>query len=297
VPESEPSNLDGPASISVLLPVHAGVDPDHFRRALDSILEQTLQPAEIVLVEDGPLPAGLRTVVDGYAGTPELVRVVLPVNRGAGVANGAGLRRARCTWIAKADADDVNLPTRFERQLAAAVAGDLDLVGAALDEFVGGEADVVARRAAPESAEAIARRMPINNPVNHPTAFFRRSLALDVGGYPDLRYMQDYDLFARMLVAGARMRNLPEALVLFRAGDAMYARRTSRAMTRCEWQLQANLRRYGVVGPLRRWTNLAMRLTFRRLPRPLLRLAYRLLLSSAPAAQPVTGRPAVSARP
>jgi glycosyltransferase involved in cell wall biosynthesis len=203
--------------------------------------------------------------------------VALPENRGAGVANDVGLRRARGTWIAKADADDVSLPHRFEVQLRALEATASDVVGSAMDEFVGVETNVVARRPAPLTAEDIARRLRMNSPMNHPTAMYRRSLALAVGGYAELRHMQDYDLFARLHAAGARMTNLPESLVLFRAGEAMYARRTSRAMTGCEWSLQRNLRRYGVIGPVRRWSNLALRLTFRRLPRPLLRAAYRVL--------------------
>ena len=53
--------------------------------------------------------------------------------------------------------------------------------------------------------------MRLNNPINNPTVVFRRQLALDVGGYADLRYMQDYDLFARMLAGGARAENLHRA--------------------------------------------------------------------------------------
>ena len=90
--------------------------------------------------------------------------------------------------------------------------------------------------------------MRFNNPVNHPTAMYRRELALRVGGYPAMRFMQDYDLMARMLAGGARMMNLPEPLVLFRAGDGMLRRRSARGYLALERELQRNLRSYGLVG-------------------------------------------------
>ena len=106
----------------------------------------------------------------------------------------------------------------------AVVQRQLDLVGSAMLEFEGGPEHVVGVRRNPAAAEQIATRMRLNNPINNPTVVFRRRLALDAGGYADLRYMQDYDLFARMLAAGGRAENLDEPLVLFNAGDGMISR-------------------------------------------------------------------------
>lgn len=269
------------SDISVLLPVHAQIVPEHLARALESIHAQTLQPAEVVLVEDGPLPAALRRVIASWsAGDIPVVRVVLPENKGPGVANMAGLVRARFTWIAKADADDVNVADRFERQMNAIEEHRLDVVGSALAEFEGAEANVVGIRPSPLTQELIERRLRWNNPLNHPTILFRRRLALECGGYPELRFMEDYDLAARMVIAGARIRNLPEPLVLFRA-DSMHQRRTDRRATACEWRLQRNLRAYGINGPMRMWVNLVIRLGYRRLPSAVLERVYRALFRQA----------------
>jgi glycosyltransferase involved in cell wall biosynthesis len=105
-------------SVSVLIPVHAGIDPTHLARALESIAAQTRRPDEVVLVEDGPLTDDHDSAIAAAEpGLPDLVREVLPVNRGAGVANQAGLMRCTGTWILKADADDISLPERLVRQL------------------------------------------------------------------------------------------------------------------------------------------------------------------------------------
>ena len=267
--------------LSVLLPVYAGVDAGHLAEALDSIAAQTLPAREVVVVEDGPLTEEQHRVLASFgAAHPELVRVPLAVNGGAGIANQAGLAAATSPWIAKADADDVLAPDRFEKQVAALRLSGADLCGSAMWEFDDDPAHPVRLRTNPLTHEAIAERMRFNNPINHPTVVYRRGLALEVGGYPTMRFMQDYDLFARLLAGGARMQNLEEPLVSFRAGDTMRKRRSARGYLRLELDLQRRLRSYGVIGPVTMARNLAVRWTFRLLPQRLIRAAYSRFLST-----------------
>lgn len=267
--------MSEPVALSVVLPVHRGVHAEHFRACLDSIYGQTHAAQEVIVVEDGPLECAHHEVLDSFAGKfPVMRRVRLRRNQGAGVANQAGLLNSRCEWVAKMDADDIALPNRFEVQVRVLCRTDCDVLGAAMAEFVDHEHDIDAIRQQPSRHNDIARLMRRNNPLNHSTVIFRRDLAVKVGGYPSMRFMQDYDLFARMLVAGARMSNLPEPLVLFRADAGMYRRRRSRLMTQCEFELQRNLRAYGIVSPVGQAFNLVFRLAARRLPAPLLRSLY-----------------------
>ncbi len=205
----------------------------------------------------------------------------LPENVGSGRASARGLELATCEFVARHDSDDVSLPHRLERQLAAITAHNLDLVGAAMLEFRGDPDNVLGVRRNPSSPTEIARYLRINNPINNPTAVFRRDLALQVGGYADLRYMQDYDLFARMIAAGARARNLEEPLVLFNAGDGMLSRRSGRQMLRWEWQLQRRLLRYGTIGPVGFVRNLVARSAFRLIPSRLIGPVYARLFRHA----------------
>ena len=272
---------DDHTDLSVLLPVYAGVAAPHLAQALDSIAAQTLPAREVVVVEDGPLTHEQHRVIEGFAERHgQVVRVALPVNGGAGVANQAGLEAAHGAWIAKADADDVLAPTRFERQVEALRASGADLCGSAMWEFDEDPDRPVRLRTNPLDHDAIARRMRFNNPINHPTVLYRRGLALEVGGYPTMRFMQDYDLFARLLAGGARMTNLAEPLVLFRAGDTMRRRRSAKGYLALELELQRRLRSYGVIGPVRMARNLVVRSTFRLLPQRAIGHAYARLLST-----------------
>jgi glycosyltransferase involved in cell wall biosynthesis len=51
---------------SVLMSVYHKDDPDHFAIAVDSILNQTVRPNEVVLVVDGTVPDKLRNVIVQY---------------------------------------------------------------------------------------------------------------------------------------------------------------------------------------------------------------------------------------
>ena len=264
-------------TISVLLPVHSGIAARHLRECLESLVDQTRPADEIVIVEDGPLGQEQRKELTLFTSRGSNIRTVrLARNQGAGAANQAGLEVASGTWIAKADADDINSPSRFAESLHTAIDLRCDLIGAAMAEFDGDLTRILATRTNPRDHDAIRSRMRINNPINHPTAFYRREVALAAGGYKsEMRFMQDYDMFARMLISGARMYNMPQSLVFFRATPAMLRRRRSLRMFRCELLLQRNLRRYGVIATATMIRNLVVRSGIRVAPPVLLRTLYR----------------------
>lgn len=271
-------------TVSALLPIHAGIAADHLAEAVNSLLVQTTPLDEVVLVEDGPLEPDQRLVIGELERRhPHVTVLRIATNSGAGVANQTGLAAATGEWIAKFDADDVCSHDRVERQLAALRTSGADVCGTAMIEFDSDTGEAMSFRGAPTTHDLIARRMRFNNPVNHPTAFYRRDLALRAGGYPDWRYMQDYGLMARMLSAGARFVNLEEPLVRFRAGQGVSRRRRSTAIRRLEPVLQRELRDLGIIGRPQAAANLAWRTAFRLLPSAGVSLVSRRIL-----ARPVT---------
>lgn len=267
-----------PPTVTVLMTTYHGTTVADLERSVASVTGQTRPPEEFLVVVDGPVPDALDAALATAAAEHPSVRVErLPRNVGSGLASARGLELATGDLVARHDSDDVSLPTRLERQVGHLEAHGLDLVGSAMLEFRGDPEHVLGVRTNPASHAAIMRRLPLNNPVNNPTSLFRRELALRVGGYADLRYMQDYDLFARMLAAGARAENLEEPLVLFNAGDEMISRRGGWRMLRYEWDLQRRLRAAGVVGVPRMAVNLVVRGAFRLVPGRLLGPVYAAL--------------------
>lgn len=265
-------------AFSVLLPVYRGDQPAFFERAVRSVTEdQTLRPDELVVVVDGPVPAGIADVLrraeagELTAGVGVQVRA-LPTNVGLARALEAGLAVCAHEVVARADADDVSLPDRFERQLP--LMADVDLLSSAIVEF---EDDEDARglvRAWPSDPVEIARTARLADPFNHPSVVYRRSAVRAAGGYQHLARLEDYWLFVRMIAAGARVTNVAEPLVLYRVGAGAYQRRGGWELARSEWRLQARMLRLGFTTPAQFARNLVVRGLWRFVPPALRRPAY-----------------------
>ena len=265
-------------TLTVLMTTYSGTTLEELERSIASITAQTRAPEEFLVVVDGPVPPDLDAALTSAASASGTLRVErLPRNVGSGLASARGLELATGDFVARHDSDDISLPHRLERQMAAVEERSLDLVGSAMLEFEGDPGNVVGVRTNPRSHEQIAARMRLNNPINNPTVVFRRRLALDVGGYADLRYMQDYDLFARMVAGGGRAENLDEPLVLFNAGDGMISRRGGWRMLPHEWDVQRRLRDTGTIGNVLLARNMVVRGAFRVIPPRLLRRVYAVL--------------------
>ena len=267
-----------PPTLTVLMTTYHGTSVEELERSIASITGQTRTPDEFLVVVDGPVPQPLDDALAAAAAVHPGIRVErLPTNVGSGLASARGLELASGEFVARHDSDDVSLPHRLERQMDAVRDHRLDVVGSSMLEFEGSPDHVVGLRRNPRTHEQIAARMRLNTPINNPTAVFRRELALEVGGYADLRYMQDYDLFARMLAAGARAENLDEPLVLFNAGDGMISRRGGWRMLPYEWEVQRRLRDTGTIGNVLLARNMVVRGTFRVIPPTLLKRVYAVL--------------------
>ena len=212
---------------ALLVSTWRGDRADYLREAFrSSVHEQTRPPAQVVLVQDGPVPPELAAEIARLrAESPvPVTHVELPGNVGLGPALDAGLRASEHEIVARMDADDVSVPERFEKQLPLIEAG-ADIVGSGLWEFGTSIEDVVGRRTPPTDPDEIRRVIRFRDPFNHPTVVYRRAAVLGAGGYTDMALMEDYLLFTRMVAAGAEPANLAEPLVHYRVGDGAYARR------------------------------------------------------------------------
>ncbi len=281
-PHGGEPRTSAPQPFSLLIAVWRGDDPDFLREAFTSSVDaQTRRPDQVVLVQDGPVSEGLTTVIAALvAGSPVRVdHVVLEENLGLGPALDRGLAECEHEIVARMDADDVSLPTRFERQLPLVEAG-ADIVGSGLVEFGSSPEDVVGRRTPPTDPAEIRRAIGFRDPFNHPTVVYRRSAVQSAGGYTDMALMEDYLLFARMVDAGARPANLAEPLVAYRVGAGAYARRGGLRLLRSELAVQRRFRQLGITTRTQYLRNVVVRGGYRLVPEALRRIAYRALIAN-----------------
>ncbi len=277
---SRPAPLAPGQSFSVLLPVYANDDAAAFLRSYRSVtVDQTRRPDEVVIVVDGPVGRELdETLAQIETSAFAAVTVHrLPENGGLGPALDAGLALCRNEIVARQDADDISLPTRFAVQVPM-IEGGADLVGSALMEFDTDPETPGEVRVPPLTQAEIEQGARWHQPVFHPSVVYRRTTVQAAGGYGDLPLLEDYWLFARMLHAGAVFANVAEPLVAYRVGDGAYARRGGRGILRSELELQRRMRRIGFTSRSQRVRNTVARAGYRVVPEDVRRKAYRRFL-------------------
>ncbi|MCI1649348.1 glycosyltransferase [Bifidobacterium tibiigranuli] len=300
---------------SVLMAVYAGDERDYLRRAvLSNTLEQTCVPTQLVIVRDGPVPASIQAFLDGldvwlgkafaqvgrHDSLPEITVLELARNSGLAHALNQGLRRCRYDLVARADSDDISLPARFatiiplldgphgeshrapqhdsrgEREHV----GHYDIVGSAIREFSGDERHPGQARTLPAGGKKLLDFARVQSPLHHPSVAFRKSAVQRVGGYPEHSgRFEDYLLWERLILAGARLHNVAEPLVLYRVDAGAYQRRGGWAMFRDELALQRRFRADGFTSAAQFVRNVAIRALYRLMPTGLRKLGYRALIA------------------
>ena len=211
---------------SVLLSVYEKEKPSYFRKAMNSLYKQTFLPGEIVLVIDGPIGEELEEVIkENQNRGIELVVVRLDDRVSLGLALNEGLKRCKYEKVARMDTDDLARPYRFEKEYKYLENNeDVVCVGGAIAEFME-EGKTLRTKEMPLTHEEIIKYAKLRNPMNHMTVMYRKSYVLEAGGYLDKLYIEDYDLWTRLLVKGYKFGNLSDVLVDARISEGFEERR------------------------------------------------------------------------
>jgi glycosyltransferase involved in cell wall biosynthesis len=191
--------------VTVVMPVYNA--ELYLRDALTGVLEQTFEDFELLAIDDGSTDGSLDVLRS--CSDPRL-RVVPRSHTGVVRTMNTALGLARAELIARADADDVCLPERLERQVrflaehpGVALVGGVMRSGTRLFEY-------------PRDPARMRWRSLYQSPVANTTILFRRRAAISVGGYPeDFQLVDDYPFVSRLL-ARYDAANLADPLVLHR---------------------------------------------------------------------------------
>lgn len=270
-------------SISVVLPTYKSDNPDDLAQALKSIVSQTRTPDEFLIVRDGPIPQENELVIEEFLSEHAFLRLIpFEHNRGRAVARKVGVEESNGSYVAMMDADDICLPCRLERQESHLMnSTDTDVVGAQLLEFDPETEEKIGIRDLPTDHEEIYKLAKRRAPISQSTAIFRRKTALEAGNYRDVDRMEDYGLWVRMLLNGARFHNIPEVLVKARTGDDMYKRRGGWEYAREELRLQRDFQTWGFISKKRMFMNILTRLPLRLVPNELRARVYERLFRTS----------------
>ena len=213
---------------SVLMSLYIKEKPEYLNEALESVINQTVKPDEIVIVYDGPITAELRNVVDNYVSkNPGLIKTIEnPENKGLGLALADGVPQCKYELIARMDTDDICREDRFEKQLQEFVKDpSLDICGSHILEFEDKKENIVAQRRVPLANDDIKEYQKKRDGFNHVSVMFKKEAVLSAGNYQSCLLMEDTLLWANMFMNGAKGMNIDDYLVYVRIGHDMYERR------------------------------------------------------------------------
>lgn len=212
---------------SVLMSVYYKDKPDWLKYSIDSMLNQTIYPSEIVIVEDGKLTKELEDIILKYEKEyPQLFHIVRrEKNSGLGVALSIGIKECKYEYVARMDSDDYSCSERIEKQFEIFERYNLGLVGTNVEEFGHDIKDIKSHVILPEKQEEIYKFSKKRCPFRHPSLLYKKSEVLSAGNYREFYLCEDYDLYVRMLRNGCKCYNIQEPLVYMRIGKDFYKRR------------------------------------------------------------------------
>lgn len=213
---------------SVLMSLYYKENPEYFKESLNSVLNQTVKPDQIVIVKDGPLTEELDCVLNDYVtASPELYTIVpLEKNQGLGLALREGILHCKYELVARMDTDDVSRRDRFELQLKEFEKDNtLDICGSHVLEFEGNIDNIVAKRTVPLDDDDIKKYQKRRDAFNHPSVMYKKSKVLEAGNYQSCLLMEDTYLWVNMFLHGAKGKNIDDNLLYFRVGKDMFERR------------------------------------------------------------------------
>lgn len=203
--------------ISVILTVFNG--EKFLKEAIESILNQTYQEFELIIIDDGSTDSTLQ-IIDSY----HELRIRLIENghnRGQSYSRNLGIQKSKGEYIAIMDADDIALPNRLEIQYEYLKSNtEISLCGSWI-EVIGEEGDFKKIRKVPTDNFEIKADLIFNCPIIHPTVMFVKKDFVENGFFYDeeFRYAQDMELWSRAMFK-LNFSNIPLPLLKMRFGNS-----------------------------------------------------------------------------
>ncbi|WP_241575814.1 glycosyltransferase, partial [Rosenbergiella nectarea] len=191
---------------------------------LESLKNQTILAGEVILVLDGYVKDSLLEIVNDFKSVLNIKIVKISENVGLGKALNYGLQFCNYNYVARMDTDDICLPDRLEKQMLFLFQNpDIDILGTSIIEF--DESDNKRKKELPLSKDKIREFSKEKNPFNHMTVIFKKSAVNSAGGYMHHHYMEDYNLWLRMIHKNMNTANLRDVTVMARVGKSMLLKR------------------------------------------------------------------------
>lgn len=201
--------------ISVVMSVYNG--EKYLVEAIESILNQTYENFEFIIINDGSKDNSVEIIKD-YMKTDNRIVLIDRENKGLPYSLNEGINIAKGEYIARMDADDISLPTRFEKQIKYMEENKLDVCGSYIKLFGDNTKEQIVKY--PINHDDIKFRLLFMSSLAHPTAILKKQIFGKVKYRDDYKVAQDYQLWCDVVNANFKIGNIPEVLLNYRKHEA-----------------------------------------------------------------------------
>ena len=194
--------------ISCVIPCYK--QANYLVQAIESILDQTVKPHEIIVVIDGS-PDNSLEIVKSYESK---IKVINQVNKGLASARNTGLMNMTGDYFFPLDADDMMLENCIERISQVIEETDADIVAPSFKEFGMSDRKVILM------PNPTLEDFKTANRIGYFSAI-RKNALLEIGGYsPKMIFgYEDYHLWVDLLSKGKKLVTIPDVLILYRTKE------------------------------------------------------------------------------
>lgn len=238
-------------AISVVMPCYNSAET--LSESLNSLVQQTLADFEVILIDDGSTDS-TGEILEQWAHRDHRFRVLHQSHQGIIPALNKGLEACQASYVARMDADDCCHPERLERQVAYLKSRPgVDVVACLVTAYPEGQVRagfsiyIEWLNSLVRDAD-IRREIFVESPLVHPSVAFRLESVKQAGSYQEYGWPEDYDLWLRLYLAGARFGKVPEVLLKWREHPDRLTRTDGRYSLENFIRAKAH---YLILGPLK----------------------------------------------
>ena len=205
--------------LSIFMPVYNA--SQHLPATLDSILAQTFRDFELVIADDGSKDDTL-SILDKYANADKRIKILRLQHVGPVGARNEAIKHCdpNSLYLLNHDGDDISLPTKLERLIDyLQTHPDIAIVGC-FGDYYDNDGNFKGQPPIEWQPDRIRQTFGKVNSMIHSASVMRREVIEKTGLYRnEYSSVDDYDLYARALIAGFELANIPEVLHLIRLHD------------------------------------------------------------------------------
>lgn len=194
---------------------------DWIKKAINSILGQSYNNIEFIIVCDNPKNNDLIKLLEEYKSKDNRIIIIYnEINIGLTKSLNKAINKATGKYIVRMDSDDISDKFRIEKQLNYLKEHNLDLIGAGVRCITEQEEAITNLNKFPKESKEFNKRILYNNCMPHPTWFGKKEVFESLAGYREVDFAEDYDFLLRACYKGFKLGNINEILLDYRMRES-----------------------------------------------------------------------------